>query len=262
MRKNFKKHENYKELIWILAKTDFKLRYQGSVLGYIWALLGPLLLFLILNFVFSSIFNPRNTGTEYFSLQLITSLMLFNFFAEGTKNGLITLKNKSNLVTKIYIPRWTIILASTLNSVMIFSMNLIVVFFFFLYYQFAPSLQAVGMFFLFALFTYALVLAFALVAAPLFLRFRDLQQIWEVIILGMFYATPIVYPLSILPEWVHKIILLNPLAFIIHHIKVGLIENRFPSLNQMLIFIAALVVICFFSFFFYKKMEKKIAETV
>ena len=94
-------HENYRELIWMLAKTDFKLRYHGSVLGYVLAILKPLLMFLILNFVFSSIFNPRNTGTSYYSIQLLTSIMLFNFFAEGTMAGLNSLIQKSTLVTKI-----------------------------------------------------------------------------------------------------------------------------------------------------------------
>ena len=78
-----KKHENYKELIWALAKTDFKLRYHGSALGYLWAILKPLLMFTILNFVFSSLFNPRGTGNEYYSLQLLLGIILFNFFSTG-----------------------------------------------------------------------------------------------------------------------------------------------------------------------------------
>lgn len=257
-----RKHENYKELIWTLAKTDFKLRYHGSVLGYIWALLKPFLLFLILNFVFSSIFNPRNTGTQYFSLQLLTSIMLFNFFSEGTNAGLMSLMSKSTLVTKIYVPRWTIILASTINAGMIFLMNLIVIIVFFAYYHYLPNFISILMFAFFILLVYILILIFSFIAAPLFLKFRDIQLIWDVVLTAMFYAAPIVYPLSILPTQYHKIILLNPIAFIIHFTKTSLTENRYPGLSQVLIFLFFVFIGITISFLVYKKLEKKIAETI
>lgn len=256
------KHENYKELIWTLAKTDFKLRYKGSFLGYVWAILKPLLMFLVLNFVFSSIFNPRNTGTEYFSLQLLTSIMIFNFFAEGTNAGLSSLMSKSTLVTKIYVPRWAIVIASTINATLIFLMNLIVMAAFFVYYQFLPSWQAVGMFCFFILLTYILIVAFSFFAAPLYLKFRDLQQIWDVLLMIIFYGSPIVYPLSILPENLHKFILLNPIAFIIHFTKTSLIENRPPEIYQIFLFLFFIFIACLVSFFVYKKLEKRIAENI
>jgi ABC-2 type transport system permease protein len=97
-------HENYGQLIWMLAKTDFKLRYQNSVLGYVWAVLKPLFMFAVLNFVFSSIFNPRNIGGEHYTLALLVGLMLFYFFDEGTKAGMQSLKLKSELVSKYTSP--------------------------------------------------------------------------------------------------------------------------------------------------------------
>lgn len=255
-------HESYKELIWMLAKTDFKLRYQGSVLGYVWALLKPLMMFTILNFVFSSVFNLKNTGEEFYSLQLLIAIMFFNFFSEGTTAGMMSLMNKSQLVTKIYVPRWTIIFASTVNAAMIFLMNLIIIAIFAVYYNFTPSFVSLVMFLIFILLTYALILCFSFVAAPLFLRFRDLGQIWDVVTAAMFYAAPIVYPLSILPAWTHKIILLNPMAFIIHFMKSSLVFGRFPEVNQMLIFVGLLTVFGLLSAEFYKRMEKKIGETI
>src|SRR5574343_1726862 len=112
-----RKHENYKELVLRLAKTDFKLRYHGSALGYVWAILRPLLMFTILNFVFSSIFNFRNSGTPNYPLELLTGILMFQFFSEGTVSGMNALLAKSQLVTKIYIPRWTIILGATVNEI-------------------------------------------------------------------------------------------------------------------------------------------------
>jgi lipopolysaccharide transport system permease protein len=255
-------HENYRELIWMLAKTDFKLRYHGSVLGYVWAILKPLLMFLILNFVFSSIFNPRNTGTSYYSIQLLTSIMLFNFFAEGTMAGLNSLIQKSTLVTKIYVPRWTIIVAATLNSLLIFLMNLIVIALFFLWYRFLPDGLAVLTFFAYIALTYLVILGFSFIAAPLYVRFRDLSQIWEVVVSAMFYASPIVYPLSILPQKYHFFILASPIAYIIHFTKMALTENHYAPLWQNAIFAGSVVAFFFLGIAIYRKFEKDIAENI
>jgi len=219
-------------------------------------------MFTILNFVFSSVFNFKNTGEEFYSLQLLIAIMFFNFFSEGTTAGMISLISKSQLVTKIYVPRWTIVLASTINATMIFLMNLIIVSLFALYYNFTPSLLSLGMFLVFIILTYILILCFSFMAAPLFLKFRDLGQIWDVVISAMFYAAPIVYPLSILPAWTHKIILLNPVAFIIHFMKSSLVFDRFPELGQMLIFVSSLAVFGLLSIEVYKRMEKRIGENI
>jgi len=256
------KHENYLELIWMLAKTDFKLRYQGSILGYVWAILKPLMLFSILNFVFSSIFNTRGNGIEYYSLQLLVSIVFFNFFSEGTSAGLASLLSKSSLVTKIYIPRWTIILASTIHTALVFVTNLLVIGIFFAYYKFTPSFIAIGMMLFFSLLTFALILIFSFFAAPLYLKFRDFKQIWDVVLSALFYASPIVYPLQMLPAWTHKIILSNPIAFIIHFLKTSLIENRPPEFFQIILFLLFLCLAGTISFFVYKKMEKNIAENI
>ncbi|NCB47957.1 hypothetical protein EOM81_13220 [bacterium] len=129
-----RKHENYKELVMRLAKTDFKLRYHGSTLGYLWAILRPLLMFTVLNFVFSSMFNFRNSGTPNYPLELLTGLLMFQFFSEGTVNGMNALLAKSQLVTKIYVPRWTIILGSSVNALFVYGMNLVVLSVFFIIY--------------------------------------------------------------------------------------------------------------------------------
>lgn len=255
-------HENYKELIWTLAKTDFKLRYHGSVLGYVWAILKPLLMFLILNFVFSSIFNVKSNGIPHYSLQLLTSIMLFNFFSEGTMAGLNSLMAKSQLVTKIYVPRWTIIVAATLNSLLIFLMNLIVIALFFTWYQFWPGVLPILTFIFYIVLTYIVILGFSFIAAPYYIRFRDISQIWEVATSAMFYAAPIVYPLSLLPAKYHVILLVNPMAYIIHFTKMALTENHYAPLWQNAIFACVVVLFFLAGIQLYRKMETKIAENI
>jgi len=257
-----KHHENYRELIWMLAKTDFKLRYHGSALGYLWALLKPLLTFAVLNFVFSSTFNPRGTGVDTYSLQLLAALMMFYFFAEGTSAGMASLLSKSQLVTKIYVPRWTIILASTLNATLIFLMNLVVIVFFFAIKGFMPSLAAIGMFLLFSIFIYIIVLSFALITAPLYVKFRDLIMIWEVLLMIILYASPIIYPLATLPAKYHQLILLNPMAFIIHFTKESLLNNHFASFGQYAVFSSIVLGMFTLSIFSYRKFIPRVAEDI
>ncbi len=255
-----KKHENYWELVWALVRTDFKLRYHGSVLGYFWALLKPLLTFLILNFVFSTIFD--NSGIQNYSLQLLISIMLFNFFAEGTMAGLHSFFAKSSLVTKIYVPRWTIVIASTVNATLIFAMNLIVITIFFAWYHFWPGIPAILASFYFILLTFILILSFSFIAAPLHVKFRDLSQIWEVAIQALFYGSPIVYPLQIIPAKYHSIMLVNPIGYIIHFNKIALTENHYAPLWQNTIFTAIIVVVFFTSLFIFRKFEPRIAENI
>ncbi len=256
-----KKHESYKDLIWMLAITDFKLRYQNSVLGYIWALLQPLMMFAILNFVFSSIFAP-NGEIEYYALKLITSLMLFTFFADGTTAGLRSLVAKSQLVTKIYVPRWTIILASSLNALMIFLTNLVIIIGFFAWYKVLPTISAITMSFVFIVVLYLLILGFSFFTATLFVKFRDLEKIWNVVIPAMMYSAPIIYPLELLPEEYHKYILLNPLAFIAHFNKEALINNHFATVSQYITFFTIVIVFFGLSIWSYNKQSRKIAEYI
>lgn len=257
-----KKHENYKELVLRLAKTDFKLRYHGSALGYVWAVLKPLLMFSILNFVFSSLFNFRNSGTPLYPLELLTSLLLFNFFSEGTMSGMSSLLSKAQLVTKIYIPRWTIVLSSTINALFVFGMNLIVLVLFFFIYHVVPTFSGVLMFFIYAIFLYILIIAFSFLTAPLYVRFRDLSMIWEVLLTVLLYSAPIIYPLSMMPLNIQQIILWNPLAYVIHFAKDGLISNNYALGGHTLVVFAGILALAFASFLIFRKAEKRIAEII
>ena len=257
-----KSHENYKELVWRLARTDFKLRYHGSVLGYVWVILKPLLMFTILNFVFSSMFNFRNSGTPDYPLELLTGLLLFQFFSEATMTGMTSLVSKAQLVTKIYVPRWTIVLGSTMNSLFIFGMNLIVLAVFFAIYQKVPTLAGLLTFFMYAIILYILAVAFSFLTAPFYVRFRDLQNIWEIFLQVLMYSSPIIYPLAMMPAHIQKLMLLNPFAFIIHYAKQGLINNAYTIIPNFLLLLAGIVFAVAISFLVFRKYEKTVAENI
>jgi ABC-2 type transport system permease protein len=257
-----KSHENYKELVWRLAKTDFKLRYHGSVLGYVWVVLKPLLMFTILLFVFSSIFNFRNSGTPDYPLELLTGLLLFQFFSEATMTGMMSLVSKSQLVTKIYVPRWTIVLGSTMNALFIFGMNLIVLAVFFIIYQKIPTLAGLLTFFMYSIILYILAVAFSFLTAPFYVRFRDLSNVWEILLSILMYASPIIYPLTMMPERIQNLMLLSPFAFIINFAKQGLINNAYTTVWHFIMLFLGVVFACFLSYIVFRKYEKTVAELI
>jgi lipopolysaccharide transport system permease protein len=246
----------------MLAKMDFKLRYQNSILGYVWAILKPLFMFCVLNFVFSSIFNKRYIVDDHYTLGLLVGLMLFNFFSESSNSGMRSLLNKSSLVLKIFIPRWTIIMASTVHSALIFLFNIFVIIAFLVWYRFLPSFTAVLIFMMFSMLIYLLVLSLSLITAPLFVKFRDVAMIWDVALSVLFYASPVFYPLQMLPEWIQRILLLNPVAFIVHFTKESMFNNHYAEFWQFVVFIASNAIFFLFSVWAYKKLIRNVAENL
>lgn len=250
----------YTTLIWTLAATDFKLRFQGSVLGYIWAVIKPLLLFTVMYFVFNSLFNLKNNGVPYYAVELLTGLLVFNFFAESSTAGMSAYVNKTGLITKIYIPKWIVVAASSLNALFVFLTSALVLVVFFVFSGLVPSLASVALFCMFIVLIYGIALGIGLLLAPLYARFRDVGMIWEVIISVLMYASPIIYPLTLLPDAVQKIILINPVAFGIHFSKQALIRQHFPTGAQIGIFVAFVLVFVVVSFMLSKRLSRNIVE--
>lgn len=248
------------QIIKQFAKTDFKLRYNGSVLGYAWSLLKPLMIFTILNFVFSHIFGQTD---PYYSLKLITSLMVWNFFSEGTMTGLNSIIAKAGILTKIKLPKWTIVVASTTHICITFLMNLVVLSIFYIYYNYYPSpLQIVALLF-YSLCTYILILGISLITSVLFVKFRDLNQIWEVLLMGGFYASPIIYPMKAIPDYLHWILQLNPMTFIIQYIQESMFNNFTNfSISANLIYLSVLIIGFCFAVYFFKVNSKNLVEKI
>lgn len=245
-------------MVWILAKTDFKLRYNNSWLGFIWVILKPLLIFLILNFVFSNIFG----GGVKFSLGLLTGIILWSFFAECTMVGMTSLLNKAHIITKIYIPKWVIVVSSTLNTLLNFFLNLLVLVVFFILGGIFPTFLDILFALYYCMIIYIISLSFSFLTAPLFLKFRDLNQIWEVLLTAGFYAAPIIYPMSIIPAYIQTYLYLNPMTFIIVHVKNILLDNQFINpLHHVFYFFLTLIMFTV-SFFLFQHTSKRSAEHI
>lgn len=213
-------------LAWTLVRTDFKARYHGTFSGFAWALLKPAAIFLVLMVVFSFIF-PDPT----YKLQLIVGLFLWDFFAEGTKTGLASLHAKAYLFKKMRVPLWVLVLASIANPLITLAVSSVVIVVFLSLAGSPPSLQGLALFLVYCIALTLLVVGFSLAASVLFLRYRDLNQVWDVVAQAGFFVAPIIYPLGIVPERLHFYFYLWPPTPIIEFSRAALVSHTVPSLT-------------------------------
>lgn len=208
-----------------LVKTDFKLRYQGSMLGYLWSLLRPLLLFVILYLVFS-VFLPVGKGVPNYPVYLLLGIVLWNFFNEITSGSVSSIVGKGDLIRKINFPKYNIILAVSLSALINLILNFVVIAIFMAVGHIHVSLQALLLLPL-IIELYLLSLGVGFLLSTLFVKFRDVSYIWEVVMQAGFYATPIIYPLSRIPyHRVREALLLNPIAQIIQDARHALVTHQ------------------------------------
>lgn len=251
-------YSNFLNLIWTLVKGDFRLRYQGSYLGYLWTLFKPLLLFGVIYLVFS-VFMP--SPSEDYALNLLLGIIIWNFFAESTTTGMASILAKRELITKIFFPRDLIVLAATLTSLITFLLNLVIFAVIYLFSQHLPDFSAFA-FLIHIPLLYLFATGLALILASLVVKFQDLQHIWEVLLQIFFWLTPIIYPLSLIPEKYQGIILLNPLARIIDYSRLTLIQHHLPPLNHYLSLTFVCLSIYLLGALIFKYQAKYLAEKI
>ena len=234
--------KNYFYLTLVMAVTDFKIKYDNSALGYLWSLLKPLLMFGTLYLVFSVFVR---WDVENYKLYLLLGIILWNFLSEVTLNSMVLLEGKASILKKVYFPRWIIVIASSLTSLLTLLLNM-VVFFIFFFFSGADLQNTTWLLLVYLAELYVLVVGLAFFLCALFPKFRDIHHIWEVFVQLGFWATPIIYPIAIVPAKYHKLIFLNPAARIIQGCREALIGpgGTFLSCTNHIIVITAAV--CFF----------------
>lgn len=247
----------YLALIWELAKVDFKLRYSSSSIGYLWALLKPLLIFLIINFVFANIFRPQLPN---YSLHLLVGIVLWTFFTEGTTAGMNSLLAKGSLISKVATSKTAIIVAATVNSSMTFLINAVIVGFFFALYGVMPSVPGLLLGMVLVGLAYGLILGISLALSPLYVRWRDINQIWEVLLMLGFYGAPIIYPLNVIPAQVQQYLWLNPMSYLIHYAKLALINHQLISPSRLAILIGAVATTLIVGSLVFRRQHRRLAE--
>ena len=226
-----KNQAHIRGLVWTLIRTDFKVRYHGTLGGFLWALLKPLSMFLILLGVFSFIF--ASTSPNY-ALNLVLGLFLWEFFSEGTKVGLVSLFAKGYLLTKTRFPRWIIVATSSSNAVislLVFTGAMLI---FLGIKGRLPGPLHLLLFVVYEIEMWLIILGFSLGTSVLYLRYRDLNHLWEALSQAGFFIAPIVFPIDILPKKVHPYVYLWPPTPVIEYARRVLIEGTVPSVGANL----------------------------
>ena len=253
-----------------LVLTDFKLRYQGSVLGYLWSLLKPLMLFAILYVVFVK-FLRLGDGVDHYPVYLLLGIVMWTFFTEATTQGMSAIVSRGGLIRKISFPKYIIVVSGTISALINLSLNLIIVFIF-------MAIDGVGLNWNIVLFPlniielYIFSLAVAFILSALYVKFRDMSHIWEIILQGAFYATPILYPVGMVVKFspfFAKIIMISPIAQSIQDARYnaitqqavtvgGLIDNKFIAIIPYIL----VVVLIILASWYFKKSQKYFAENI
>jgi ABC-2 type transport system permease protein len=210
-----------------LTATEFKLRYFGSVLGYVWTLLRPLMLFGVLYLVFTHVVRFGGDIPHY-PVVLLAGIVVYNFFGEATGAGLGSFVAHENLLRKVAFPRAAVPISVSLTSATNLGLGLVVVLGFALIDGVTPNLGWLG-FLATVLAVVVLAIGLSMLLAVLFVRFRDLQPIWDVVLQLLFWGTPIIYTIDSvqghLSATVRELIMLNPLAVAIQQGRYWLIDS-------------------------------------
>lgn len=261
-----------------LVKTDFKLRYEGSWLGVAWSVIKPLMLFAVMYMVFVR-FLRVSDGTPTWPIVLLCGISLWNFFSEATTMGMQAIVTRGDILRKINFPKYITVIAATVGSLISLAINLgvVIIFGFFTHAHYTWRILLVP-FNLLEL--YLLAVGTALILSTLFVWFRDMQHLWEVFLQAAFYATPIIYPISMLQlmdqsnpavgQTISKIILLNPPAQAIMDVRHNLLSPEnvptvWNSINTwyiQLIPVVLTIVIFVFGVYIFRRNSQKFAEVL
>jgi ABC-2 type transport system permease protein len=255
------------DLLYLIAVNEFRRTYLGTALGYLWSLARPLMLFGILLLVFTQAFDLGERVTQY-PVLLLLNLVLFGFFQEATSLAVGSILAQESVVRRTQFPRLVIPLAVVLTSLFNLGLNLLVVFGFVLAMGVAPAWTWL----LFPFLLVALVVLTTAVAAMLSAlhpRFRDTGLIWGVAATALFYATPVLYPLEIVPEGLSRVLALNPLAPLFELARLWVIDPDAPGpaaaaggAGWLIVPAALFVAVCALAAWVFRREAPRIAEAL
>ncbi len=258
------------DLLWLISATEFKRVYFGTVLGYLWSLIRPLLLFGVLLFVFTQVFKVGSSLVEYYAVMLLMGIVLYTFFSEATSNAVTSVVAQEGVVRKTQFPRLVIPLATVVTAAFNLFLNLIIVLIFVLAFGVSPAWT-------WLLFPIALAFLFigaagmSMALSALYVRFRDTAIIWVVVSQVLMYLTPILYPVDAFESSTKEhLLMVNPLAVIFEQVRVWILhEPGAPTAVQAAggwlgLLPAAIIYVgvCVYGAWFFNREAPRIAEAL
>jgi len=258
---SFRTYYAYRELIWNLVAADLKNRYKSSALGFLWSFMNPLLTSLVLIFVFTQVFQFRDVGGNY-PLYLISGIIPWRFFAY-TLSSMKSVTTYASLIRKIYFPRQILVVSSCLSALVSASIEFAILLLIavILGASITPWILLVPAF---VLVQFLLVMGFSLALSALYVYFQDLEHIWEVVLQAGFYAAPIIYPSTLIPQAspYYVVLLANPMSHFIITYRHLIMYGDAPALGS-LVGIAFFTVSAYAAgLLIFKRLEPHFAEEI
>lgn len=236
-----------------LVSKDFKLKYRRSMLGVLWSVLNPLLMMIVLTAVFSTVFR---FNIENFPLYLILGQTLFTFMSDATSSAMSSIIDSAPLIKKIRINKALFPLEKVSFALVNFMVSLIAVVAVMLFFKVVPAVNILWLpFLLLTIFLFSLGIGLLLAALSVF--FRDVMHLWSVLLTAWTYATPLFYPVEILPEWAVPIMNANPMYYYVSFFREIALYGSAPTLEQIAICLFCGVGALIVGFAVFKKQEKK-----
>jgi lipopolysaccharide transport system permease protein len=248
----------YRNLIWILAWVEFKQRYKNSVLGYFWSLLEPLLMLIILYVVFS---NLMKVQVEYFQMFLLQGIIMWNFFSRATMASLSAIASKPHLIKKVYFPRDILVISGCITALLMSFFESLVFLAFILYFRIPVTSAILFLPIIIGLF-FVITLGTSLVLAAMNVYFRDIQYIWALILQIGFFASPVIYPLTIFQQPQLQLLSYNPLAQILFLARDVTLYSRLPNMASFSYAIAMAFILLAIGYIIFLRLEPKFAEAL
>jgi ABC-2 type transport system permease protein len=255
------------ELLYLLAVTEFKRTYFGTVLGYLWSICRPLLLFGVLLAVFTQAFR-LGSEVEHYPVLLLFNIVLFGFFQEATSMAVSSIVMQESVVRKTQFPRLVIPLAVVLTALFNLVPNLVVAFIFMLAFGVDPTWTWL-LFPLLLMALFVFTVAVSMIVSALYPRFRDIAIIWTVLATALFYGTPVLYPLEAVSETLRGVLVLNPLAPIFELAHKWMITPSAPGPAELaggrlvlLVPLGIYVAVCVFAVWIFRREAPRVAEAL
>lgn len=246
----------YRELIKILVISDLKVRYQGSIVGVAWSLFSPLLLMLVLYLVFSTMFQKGN-----FALYILTGIITWRYFQLGTTMTMTSLVSKSGLVTKVALPREVLVLSAALTNLVSSGFEFLVLIPLMVVFG-IPLSAAVPLFLVLHVVYFFIVYGLGLILASLYVYYRDLNQIWEVLLQLGFFMCPILYPISVIPPAYLGYYMLNPIARLMGMYRDIFLEGSLPDAGSFVYVATVGVVLLVVGNIVFSRLSPRFAEEI
>ena len=246
---NFKR---FRPLLEELVARDVKIKYRRSVLGVLWTLLNPLFMMIILSVVFSNLFK---FDVENYSLYILSGQVVFNFFSGATTDAMSAIFGNASLIKKVYVPKYVFVMSRVCSSLINLMASCAALFLIMIgmcaELHWTMLLSVVPLFLL-----VVLALGIGLILATIAVKYRDVLHLYSVLMAVLMYLTPVIYPMSILPEWLYHLVMINPLTSILIMFRNVVIYGRLPDLVMLLV-TAAEAVLCLGvgCWFFYKHQD-------